>query len=255
MKARVAICQYDIAWRDVDANLARLDDMLAGVEADLVVLPEMFQTGWTVDADDLAETMSGRSIDAMRRWAARADAAVAGSIAVRDEGGVLRNRMLLVEPSGRVTGYDKRHLFAPGGEAALFSTGDERVVVERRGVRYMLLVCYDLRFPVWSRNRGDYDVAVYSALWPAARRRAWATLLAARAIENQCYTIGVNRTGDEPTLSYAGDSRVVDFRGDVMIDAASAEGVFTTMIDTGATEAFKRKFPAWSDADLFEITK
>lgn len=253
MKLVVTICQYDMAWCDAEANLARLDRMLRDVDTDLIVLPEMFQTGFAVDADGVAEETDGPSIEAMRRWASRCDAAVAGSIAVR-EGGRLFNRLLFVEPSGRIAFYDKRHLFSVGGEDRRFTAGADRTIVEWRGVRFLLMVCYDLRFPVWSRNCADYDAAIYCALWPGSRRKAWNTLLAARAIENQAYVIGVNRVGDEPSLSYAGDSRIVDFRGDDLVSAGDGQGLFSAAIDTDALAAYRRKFAVWRDADRFDIS-
>lgn len=252
MGLRVAICQYDIGWYDKQANLARVDEMLAGIEADLIVLPEMFQTGFVTDVDRVAETMEGETVAAMRRWAVRSDAAVAGGAVIRD-GGRCYNRLLFVEPSGRVSHADKRHLFTPSGENTRFEPGRQRTVVEWRGVRFMLQICYDLRFPVWSRNRGDYDAVIYSALWPAPRQKAWTTLLAARAIENQCYAIGVNRTGDEPGLHYAGGSRIVDFRGDEIAALDDVPGVAVAELDLEPMMAFRSKFTALRDADRFEV--
>lgn len=249
---RVAICQYDIGWYAKGENLARVDEMLAGVEADLIVLPEMFQTGFVTDVERVAETMEGETVAAMHRWAVRSDAAVVGGAVIRD-GGAYRNRLLFVEPSGRVNHADKRHLFTPSGENMRFEAGSSRTIVEWRGVRFLLQVCYDLRFPVWSRNRCDYDAVIYSALWPAPRQKAWTTLLAARAIENQCYAIGVNRTGDEPGLHYAGGSRIVDFRGDEIVALGDGDGVAVGEFDLEPMLAFRKKFTALRDADGFEI--
>ncbi|MDE6140543.1 MAG: amidohydrolase [Alistipes sp.] len=252
MGLRVAVCQYDIEWYATQANLARVDDMLSGIDADLIVLPEMFQTGFVTDVERVAETMEGETVAAMRRWAERSNAAIAGGAVIRD-GGVCRNRLLFVEPSGRVSHTDKRHLFSPSNEHKRFEPGRRRTIVEWRGVRFLLQICYDLRFPVWSRNRGDYDAVIYSALWPAPRQRAWTTLLAARAIENQCYAIGVNRTGDEPGLHYAGGSRIVDFRGDEIVALDEAAGVAVGELDLEPMMAFREKFTALHDADRFEI--
>jgi len=252
MGLRVAICQYDIDWYVKQANLARVDDMLSGVEADLIVLPEMFQTGFVTDVERVAETMEGETVSAMRRWAARSGGAVAGGAVIR-EGGRCRNRLLFVTPSDGVSYADKRHLFSPSHENTRFEAGRSRTIVEWRGVRILLQVCYDLRFPVWSRNRGDYDAVIYSALWPAPRQKAWRTLLAARAIENQCYAIGVNRTGDEPDLHYAGGSRIVDFRGDEIVALGDSGGVAVAELDLEPMRAFRAKFTALHDADRFEI--
>lgn len=161
--------------------------------------------------------------------------------------------MYFVKPSGEFIGYDKRHLFAPGGEARQYTPGDSRAVVEYGGVRFLLLVCYDLRFPVWSRCRGDYDAILCCASWPAPRREVWRTLLRARAIENQCYAAGVNRVGDDPAARYAGDSALVDFKGRTMVEAGGGERILTGVFDTGALAAFREKFPAWRDADEFVL--
>jgi predicted amidohydrolase len=161
--------------------------------------------------------------------------------------------MYFVKPTGEVEWYDKHHLFSIGGEAKQFTAGTERKVVEWRGVRYLLEVCYDLRFPVWSRQRGDYDAIIYSALWPKARREVWRTLLRARAMENQAYVLGVNRIGEEPALEYSGDSMIVDYRGDVIVDCASEEGVAVADIDIAAREKFADRFNVARDADNFVI--
>lgn len=163
--------------------------------------------------------------------------------------------MLFVTPDGEVHHYDKRHLFSLGGEDKLFTAGSERLVVEYMGWRICPLVCYDLRFPVWSRNRGDYDLLIYTANWPAARSNAWSALLHARAIENQCYVAGCNRVGKEPSeAEYAGHSVVVDFRGDtVAAGTAFAEDIVTAVPDRHELELFREKFPVWRDADSFSL--
>ena len=237
MELRIALCQCDIAWEQPARNLARLEPMVAAAEADVVLLPELFATGFTLDPAGVAEGAEG---------------AVAGSVAVA-ENGRFYNRMYFVKPSGEFIGYDKRHLFAPGGEARQYTPGDSRAVVEYGGVRFLLLVCYDLRFPVWSRCRGDYDAILCCASWPAPRREVWRTLLRARAIENQCYAAGVNRVGDDPAARYAGDSALVDFKGRTMVEAGGGERILTGVFDTGALAAFREKFPAWRDADEFVL--
>ena len=197
MQLRIALCQTDIAWEQPARNLARLEPLVAGADADVVVLPELFATGFTLDPAPVAEAPGGEVVTALRRWAVQYGKAVAGSVAVA-EGGRFFNRMYFVTPDGGCARYDKRHLFAPGGESRNYTPGSDRVVVGYRGFRFLLLVCYDLRFPVWSRCRGDYDAILYCASWPAARREAWRTLLHARAVENQCYVAGVNRVGTTP---------------------------------------------------------
>jgi predicted amidohydrolase len=161
--------------------------------------------------------------------------------------------MYFVKPTGEVEYYDKHHLFSVGGEGERFTAGDRRKVVEWRGVRYLLEVCYDLRFPVWSRQRGDYDAIIYSALWPKPRREVWRTLLRARAMENQAWVVGVNRIGQEPDLEYSGDSMIVDHYGRVVVDMASSEGVAIAEIDIDAVNQFRAKFNVGRDADKFEM--
>ena len=180
------------------------------------------------------------------------DAAIVGSCAVKVGEGY-RNRMYFVKPTGEVEYYDKWHLFSVGGESKSYTRGRERKIVEWRGVRYLLAVCYDLRFPVWSRQRGDYDAIIYVAAWPTPRREVWQTLLKARAIENQAYVIGVNRTGDEPTLSYSGDSAVIDYYGKCVAECGSEERVANVEIDIDKLNAFRDKFNVSADADEFKL--
>lgn len=234
----------------IEANLAAIEDMLCGVECDTVVLSEMFQTGFVTDPSSVAD--SGATLEWMQRLSRKLDAAIVGSVIVR-EGEEYRNRMYFVKPTGEVDWYDKHHLFSIGGEAKQFTAGKERKVVEWRGVRYLLEVCYDLRFPVWSRQCGDYDAIIYSALWPKARREVWRTLLRARAMENQAWVVGVNRIGAEPGLEYAGDSVVIDHLGRVVVDALDRECVEVAELDTQEVAKFRVRFNVSRDADSFEI--
>ena len=251
MKQRVAIVQRDIVWSDIEANLEVVERMLSGVKADVVVLSEMFQTGFVTNPQGVAD--EGRTLEWMKRVAAQLDAAVVGSVAIR-HGEEYRNRLYFVKPDGESLYYDKFHLFSVGGESKHFTAGRERVVVEWRGVRYLLAICYDLRFPVWSRQRGDYDAMIYTALWPKVRREVWRTLLRARAIENQVYVIGVNRVGEEPTgLVYSGDSAVIGYYGEAVKDMGDEQGIAIAEIDIGALDNFREKFAVWRDADSFEL--
>lgn len=252
MKIKVAICQVDMEWEHTARNLERLEPFVAAAAADVVVLPEMFATGFKLRPARVAEPMDGLVVRTMRRWASEYGKAVVGS-AVISEGDVFRNRQFFVKPSGETVWYDKRHLFRPGGEARDYTPGARRVVVEYMGVRFLLLVCYDLRFPVWSRNRGDYDAIVYSASWADDRREVWRTLLRARAIENQSYVVGVNRVGTDPDARYAGDSAIVDFMGRTMADAGDRELTLVAELDTEARQEYLEKFPAWMDADEFVL--
>ena len=252
MKMQISICQFDMEWEQPSRNLAALEPVVASAAGDIVLLPEMFATGFKLRASAAAQPMDGEIVTAMRRWAAAYGKAIAGSAAIID-GGTFRNRMMFVEPSGRITWSDKRHLFRPGGEGRDYTRGDRRTIVEYRGVRFLLLVCYDLRFPVWSRCRGDYDAILYSASWDERRRNAWQTLLRARAIENQCWVAGVNRTGCDPDARYAGDSAVIDFAGNTVADAADRCCTLTATLDFDAQADFRKAFPAWADADEFEL--
>lgn len=246
MKSRVAIVQRDIVWCDVEHNFQQLETMLADVEADVVVLSEMFQTGFVTEPEGVAD--DGRTLRWMLIAAKQIDAAIVGSVIVREDGQFF-NRLYFVKPTGEVEWYDKHHLFSIGGEAEHFARGMERKVVEWRGVRYLLEICYDLRFPVWSRQRGDYDAIIYSALWPKPRREVWRTLLRARAIENQAYVVGVNRIGAEPGLEYAGDSAVIDAYGRTVVDLENRESVAVAEMDMDALSLFRGRFNVAVDAD------
>ena len=250
---KVVILQQDIAWSDPAENVRQAEaaiDRRPG--ADLYVLPEMFATGFATHPEGVAEKADSETLRWMVRKAAACRAAVAGSLAVED-GGRYYNRLCFVHPDGRVETYDKRHLFTYSGEHRHYTHGTRRVVVTFRGVRILLQVCYDLRFPVWSRNRGDYDVALYVASWPVGRIEAWSTLLRARAIENQCYVVGVNRVGRDPVAEYSGASVVIDPYGrtvatceDHHVSAAEA------VLDLERLAAFRQKFPVLEDRDAFE---
>ena len=250
MNSRIVLIQRNIAWLNIDANLMDIEAMLEGVKADVVVLSEMFQTGFATNPSDAVD--DGRTLDWMLQMAKKLDAAIVGSCAT-NSGDEYRNRMYFVKPTGEVEYYDKWHLFSVGGESESYTRGRERKVVEWRGVRYLLAVCYDLRFPVWSRQRGDYDAIIYVAAWPTPRREVWQTLLKARAIENQAYVIGVNRTGDEPMLSYSGDSVAIDYFGRCMVDCGSGECVANVEIDIDKLNAFRDKFNVSADADQFTM--
>ena len=250
MRQRIAIVQRNIVWQDIDANLCAIESLLEGVEADVVVLSEMFQTGFVTEPESIAD--NGRTLDWMKGVAQKWNCAIVGSVVVK-EAEHYYNRLYFVKPTGEVEWYDKHHLFSVGGEDRHFTAGDRRVVVEWRGVRYLLEICYDLRFPVWSRGRGDYDAIIYSALWPKPRRAVWRTLLQARAIENQAYVVGVNRVGSEPELEYVGDSMVVDHMGRIVVDAEDRECVAVVEFDSEEIERFRARFNVGRDADSFEI--
>ena len=250
----VLMLQHDIAWAAPDANEQRIDALLEGQPAvDLIVLPEMWPTGFMTEptADGLHK--ADDALRWMKRTARERHAAVVGSMAVQTDEGCV-NRLYFVRPDGETDVYDKRHLFTYGGEHRHYRCGTQRTIVEWRGVRFLLQVCYDLRFPVWSRNRGDYDVAIYVANWPDSRIRVWDILLQARAIENQCYVVGVNRVGTDPVCTYSGHSTAVDPYGRVAARCNDhEEGAAVVRLDMEMLAAFRQKFPVLNDADDFTI--
>lgn len=253
---RTTLVQSMLHWEDAAANRASFGDKLAGLKGstDLIALPEMFTTGFSMRSAELAEPMDGPTVAWMREQAQSLDAALYGSVIIKENGKYF-NRGLFVEPSGKVTAYDKRHLFRFANENEHYSPGQERVVVEWRGWRLLLQVCFDLRFPVFARNRNDYDAILYVANWPEARRYPWSSLLIARAIENQCYVAGVNRVGmDAKGIHYSGDSVMIDPRGQVVAELPpSQEGTLSSTWDGSALQEFRRKFPVALDADDFEV--
>jgi predicted amidohydrolase len=248
---KVSIIQQDILWADVEENIRRVDAAVdLAPAADLYVLPEMFSTGFCTDPEGIAEEAEGRSIRWMTAKAAELGSALAGSVAVKDNGRYY-NRFYFVKPDGSVAQYDKKHLFTYGGEHLRYTAGDERVVVEWKGVRILLEVCYDLRFPIWSRNRGDYDMILYVASWPTPRVSVWNVLLVARAIENQCYVVGVNRVGTDPSCEYCGGSVIIDPYGKTIAACTIGEECEASAeVDMEKLKAFRKKFPVLDDADV-----
>ena len=252
-KMKITLLQQNIVWGNPTANHRRAEAaILRAPGADLYVLPEMFSTGFATEPKGLAE-QENASLQWMKATARRQDAALAGSVAVEVDG-TYRNRLYFVTPDGAVTFYDKHHLFSYAGEQNSYTPGQERVIVNFRGVRFLLMVCYDLRFPVWSRNNDEYDCALYVANWPSSRMPAWDYLLRARAIENQCYVCGVNRVGDDSVCHYMGGSMLVHPYGHAMATAPEGqEGCATAELDMPALEAFRTKFGVLNDRDCFVI--
>ncbi len=248
--------QCMLHWEDAQANREQLTDRLAALKGstDLIVLPEMFSTGFSMRSAELAEDMSGPTVTWMKEQARSLDAALYGSLIIR-EGANYYNRGLFIDPEGQVTIYDKRHLFRFANETEHYTAGERRVVVDWRGWRLLLQVCFDLRFPVFARNRGDYDAILYVANWPEPRRYPWSQLLIARAIENQCYVIGVNRVGmDGKGLHYTGDSVIIDPKGQPLLSCeASKEETRSGVLDRTSLEDFREKFPVAKEADDFEL--
>ena len=241
----------DIAWGDVHENIRRAENAIdSSPGAELYILPEMFSTGFCTAPEGIAEQNEGHSLAWMKKKSSQTGAAIAGSVAVCDNGRYY-NRFYFVKPDGSVSRYDKKHLFTFGGEHNHFTAGDERVIVEYKGIRILLEICYDLRFPIWSRNHGDYDMILYVASWPTVRINAWKTLLVARAIENQCYVAGVNRIGNDPTNEYCGGSMIIDPYGKVIASCKdNAAETASAEIDMMMLDAFRQKFPVLNDSDV-----
>ena len=251
---KIAYYQQDIVWEDTKANLTKIDEAAAGMDkdVDLLVLPEMFHAGFTMNPGKVAELMDGQVVDFMKMLAQKHGMTVIGS-AVISENDKYFNRLFVVSPQGKIEKYDKRHLFSVGGEDKSYFPGKEKLITTIKGVRTLPLICYDLRFPVWSRTRNDYDLLIYIANWPGSRREVWKTLLKARAIENQCFVVGVNRIGEDWSASYTGDSMVVDAKGNIISSADDKEGVFYANIDLNSLNDFRKRFPVWKDADSFDL--
>jgi omega-amidase len=253
---RITLVQSMLHWEDAAANRTifrqRMGDLKGST--DLIVLPEMFTTGFSMRSHELAEPVDGPTVEWMRELAAGTGAAVYGSIILTGRERPY-NSGLFVYPDGRCCRYDKRHLFRMAGEHEHYAAGHDRVIVEYLGWRILLQVCYDLRFPVFSRNRNDHDMMLYVANWPEARRHAWSSLLVARAIENQSVVVGVNRVGmDAKGIHYTGDSVLLDAQGQVLAACEPAtEAVVTGAADLAELQAFRERFPARLDADDFDL--
>jgi len=248
--------QYDIAWGDKAQNLSLVEGVLSRLSgaSDLLVLPETFSTGFSMQPQELSEPISGNTMATLCRLAQQYGVAVAGSFICCEEGNFY-NRAFLLTPDGGCSFYDKRHLFRMGGEHRSFSAGNRPLIVPYKGWNISLLVCYDLRFPVWSRNVGNgYDLLLYCANWPAARADVWASLLKARAIENCAYVAGVNRIGgDGNGVAHRGQSAVYDYKGGLMNEPSGGEQLCTITLSLERLQQFREKFPVWMDADRFNI--
>ncbi len=273
----VSIIQTNLFWENSTANLANLEEKIAQISlpTDLIILPEMFTTGFTMNAKIVAEPMNFTTFKWMKQQAKRTQAVITGSFIVK-EGDQFFNRLIWMRSDGSFETYDKRHLFRMGDEDKTFTAGTKKLIVELKGWRICPLICYDLRFPVWSRNykeegkKGErrkeksyiesssllnYDLLIYVANWPSVRSQVWDILLRARAIENQSYCIGVNRVGEDGMgLEYAGNSAVIDFKGNQLFYQKKSEVIANQILSKKELENFRTKFPAYLDADGFEIT-
>lgn len=249
----VSLMQCPLVWENAEANRHQFELRLAELEkTDVVLLPEMFNSGFSMNSEKIAEPMGGPTETWMRAMASLYDCAIVGSIAVRDANGI-SNRMLFVTPQ-ETHYYDKRHLFRMSGENNHYVAGSERCIVYWRDWRLCLQVCYDLRYPVWSRNCGNFDALIYVANWPAKRSYHWRQLLIARAIENQVCVLGLNRIGDDNNgIHYSGDSLAIAADGEVLLDAQDGEGIFTVVLDAERQITYREKFPSHLDADDFTL--
>jgi len=250
----VSLIQIPLAWQQPELNRETFAEHIHGLaETDLILLPEMFNTGFSMEAEKLAESMDGPTIQWMAEMARTSQAVVTGSLIVEVEQGYF-NRLIWMRPDGSHGTYDKRHLFRLAKEQSYYRAGDANQIFELKGWRIQPQICYDLRFPVWSRNTQAYDLLLYVANWPAKRRYAWQTLLRARAIENICYVAAVNRIGaDGNGFHHAGDSAVLDFMGEEIIHQADDELIASIELDKEALDKFRTRFPAQMDSDRFVL--
>ena len=263
----ITTIQTDLYWENKEANLLMLEDKLRNIEGrtEIVVLPEMFSTGFSMRPADFAENMEGETISWMKEMAEKYRVVLTGSLIIEEEGKYF-NRLIWMLPNGQYVHYDKRHLFAFAGEDQFYSAGNKRLIASVKGWKINLQICYDLRFPVWARqniltaeneeqeNTAEYDLLIYVANWPQRRSHAWKTLLCARAIENQCYVIGVNRVGkDGNDIYHSGNSMVIDPLGEVLYHIADEEDTFTITLQKDHLESVRAKFPFWKDGDGFLI--
>ncbi len=252
----VAVIQSDLKWEDVDSNLHHFSNTINSLQKEyhIVLLPEMFTTGFSMNARKLAEPVNGKTTKWMLSLSKSKNFAIGGSIILKD-GDNYYNRFLLVTPEGEIHEYNKRHLFSLGNEHIEYSPGTKRVTINYLGWRILPQICYDLRFPVWSRNRNDYDLLINVANFPGSRRDVWNTLLKARALENQCFVAAANRVGsDGMGIIYTGDSQLIDARGKIVAQLEpNKEGVITACFSIDELYDFRKKFPILPDADNFEI--
>jgi omega-amidase len=274
MELKITTLQLDLVWENKTQNLQKIDEILRGVgKTDVIVLPEMFTTGFSMTPEKWAEPMFGETFNWLKTKALEYDTAITGSF-ICEENGQYFNRLIWMQPDGTFYKYDKRHLFSLAGEQHHYKEGVKRITIEWRGWQICPLVCYDLRFPVWSRNTLNfqnsdfssqntegvqntpsyYDVLIYVANWPAIRANAWKSLLVARAIENQAYVVGVNRVGNDGNqIWHSGDSAVIDFKGGIIFETSEKENISTTILNRGDLLKFRNKFGFLNDQDSFKI--
>lgn len=251
----VALVQFEIEWEDIDANLQKLDMLLTSLkkQTDIILLPEMFATGFTMNPERFKHSDIQKILDWMSDRATRDNVVLMGTVPF-NEGKSYFNRLIIAFEDGSHDFYDKRHLFSMGGEQQHYLPGKERKIVIINGWKILPLICYDLRFPVWSRNDRDYDLLIYLSNWPAVRSNVWNTLLPARAIENQAYVAGVNRIGtDGRAINYIGESKIVTPKGELIAEFSDEEKIGMVQLDADYLVEFRKKFPVLSGRDIFFI--
>jgi omega-amidase len=253
---KIALVQTTLAWENPTENRSHLAQKINGFleEVDLIVLPEMFSSGFTMHPEQVAETMAGDTVSWMQHIAHSKKSAVLGSLVIKEKQNYY-NRLVFVFPDGNIQTYDKRHLFTLAGEDKVYKAGKDKLIITYKGWKICPLICYDLRFPVFARNVENYDLLIYVANWPKVRINAWDILLKARAVENQCYTLGVNRIGtDFNQLDYTGHSQVVDFLGNYVLEPQETEGVFIVTLDAEKMVETRNKLAFLDDKDSFILT-
>lgn len=254
-KLNITIVQSDLVWENVDTNLKMFTEKLEQISnTDIIVLPEMFNTGFSMNSKNLAENIDGKSVNWLKAKAKEKNAVIVTSLIIKDSSEFF-NRLLWVEPNGSIQHYNKRHLFRMANEHNYYTPGETDLIIKYKGWRIKPLICYDLRFPVWARNKNDYDLLIYVANWPERRAEPWKILLKARAIENQAYVIGVNRVGtDGNNVIFSGDSAVIDAYGKNITKIIAHEDTSETVgINLNDLNDFRRKFPVALDSDSFKI--
>jgi len=252
----ISLVQTKLHWEDPSENLEMLSKKMSALKnsgTHLIVLPEMFNTGFSMNAKNLAESMDGQTVNWMQKKAAELNVVIVGSLIINEQGKYF-NRLIWMRPDGTYETYDKKHLFRLSDEPNIYSAGDKKLIVELNGWKICPQICYDLRFPVWNRNAENYDLLLFVANWPERRNTAWKTLLLARAIENQSYVVGLNRVGADGNEAYhSGDSGVIDPMGDVLWQEPDKEVIKTVILSASHLKSIREKLPFLQDGDAFEV--
>lgn len=249
----VSLVQTDIIWEDISKNLKLYQKKINNIKSDIIIFPEMFSTGFTMNPENVSEEMDGFTINWMKKNSSKLNSAICGSLIIKENNNYY-NRFVWVNPNGDIYHYDKKHLFSFAGEDNKFTSGDSKLIIEYKGWKIKPLICYDLRFPVWSRNIEDFDILLYVANWPSKRKTHWKSLLVARAIENQSYVIGVNRVGtDGNDHVYSGETTLINAMGETLYINSHIEEIWTTTIHKLDLDKVRKQLPFLTDRDNFQI--